>query len=84
MLRTLAPGHAYVCRNLLRLLPPVAPGYPRTRESFAAFTGLAFDPVAAAQSAAELTLALLFNPQRASRWWSTTLATPQIPAWMKC
>jgi hypothetical protein len=52
---------------LLKLLPPVAPGYPRTRESFAAFTGLTFDPVAAASSAADLTLALLFDPQRASR-----------------
>jgi hypothetical protein len=67
VLRTLAPETLTLPEPLLRLLPPVAPGYPRTRESFAAFTGLAFDPVAAAESAADLTLALLFNPQRASR-----------------
>ena len=30
-------------------------------------TGLTFDPMAAAESAADLTLALLFNPQRANR-----------------
>jgi uncharacterized protein DUF4953/uncharacterized protein DUF5117 len=67
VLRTLAPETLTLPEPLLRLLPPVPPGYPRTRESFAAFTGLAFDPVAAAQSAADLTLALLFDPQRASR-----------------
>ncbi len=67
VLRTLAPETLALPEPLLRLLPPVPPGYPRTRESFATFTGLAFDPVAAATSAADLTLALLFDPQRASR-----------------
>jgi len=67
VLRTLAPETLALPEPLLRLLPPVPPGYPRTRESFAAFTGLAFDPLAAAESAADLTLTLLFNPERASR-----------------
>jgi hypothetical protein len=67
VLRTLTPETLALPEPLLRLLPPVAPGYPRTRESFAAFTGLAFDPLAAAESAADLTLTLLFNPERASR-----------------
>jgi hypothetical protein len=67
VLRTLATETLTLPEPLLKLLPPVAPGYPRTRESFASFTGLAFDPVAAAASAADLTLALLFDPQRASR-----------------
>ena len=67
VLRTLAPETLTLPEPLLKLLPPVPPGYPRTRESFAAFTGLTFDPVAAAESAADLTLALLFDPQRASR-----------------
>ena len=67
VLRTLSPEALTLPESLLRLLPPVPPGYERTRESFAAFTGLAFDPVAAAESAADLTLGLLFNPQRAAR-----------------
>jgi len=67
VLRTLSPTTLTLPESLLRLLPPVAPGYPHTRESFPAFTGLTFDPVAAAQSAADLTLSLLFDPQRASR-----------------
>ncbi len=67
VLRTLTPETLTLPEPLLKLLPPVPPGYPRTRESFAAFTGLPFDPVAAAESAADLTLVLLFDPQRASR-----------------
>ncbi len=52
---------------LLELLPPRPPGHPRTRESFVAQTGLTFDPIAAAESSADMTLALLLNPQRAAR-----------------
>ncbi len=52
---------------LLEILPPRPPGYPRTRESFAAQTGLTFDPIAAAESSADLTLALLLDPERAAR-----------------
>jgi hypothetical protein len=67
VLRTLAPDTLTLSEPLLRLFPPAPPGYPRTRESFPTFTGLTFDPVAAAESAADLTLALLFSPERASR-----------------
>jgi hypothetical protein len=42
-------------------------GYGRTRESFKGFTGTAFDPIGAAQTAADLSLGLLFHPERASR-----------------
>ncbi len=52
---------------LLRLLPPRPPGFARTRESFPVQTGLTFDPVAAAESSADMTLALLLNPERAAR-----------------
>jgi hypothetical protein len=48
-------------------LPPRAPGFDRTRESLPAQTGLTFDPIAAAESAADLTLATLFDPERAAR-----------------
>jgi hypothetical protein len=52
---------------LLKLLPPRPPGFERTRESLPARTGPAFDPIAAAEAAADLTLAALFDPQRAAR-----------------
>ena len=45
----------------------VPPACRAPSESFPSDTGLTFDPVAAAESAADLTLALLLNPERASR-----------------
>jgi hypothetical protein len=67
VLKTLSPETLTLPESLLRMLPPRPPGLPRTQESFPSETGLTFDPIAAAESAADLTLALLFNPQRANR-----------------
>jgi hypothetical protein len=67
VLKTLSPETLTLPESLLRMLPPRPPGLPRTQESFPAGTGLTFDPIAAAQSAADLTLALVFNPERANR-----------------
>jgi hypothetical protein len=67
VLKTLSAETLTLPESLLRILPPRAFGYPRTRESFEGHTGLTFDPAGAAESAAGLTLTLLFDPQRASR-----------------
>jgi len=67
VLKTLSPETLTLPERILKLLPPVPPGYPRTRESFPSHTGLTFDPVAAAESAADLTLNVLLDPSRASR-----------------
>jgi hypothetical protein len=67
VLKTLSPEALTLPEPLLRLLPPRALGYPRTRESFPAQTGLTFDPLAAAEAAADLSLKLLFDPERAAR-----------------
>lgn len=67
VLKTLEPETLTLPESLLSLLPPVPPGYPRTRESFPSHTGLTFDPIAAAESAADLTLGVLLDPARASR-----------------
>ena len=67
VLKTLSPEILAMPQSLLKLLPPRPPGLPRTQESFPSRTGVTFDPVDAADSAADLTLALLFNPQRANR-----------------
>ena len=52
---------------LLKLFPPRPPDFERTRESLPAETGLTFDPIAAAESAADLTLGVLFDRERAAR-----------------
>ncbi len=49
------------------MIPPRPPGYPRTHETFPAHTGLTFDPLAGAEAAADLTVSLILNPQRAAR-----------------
>jgi hypothetical protein len=67
VLKTLSPEFLTLPERLLRLFPPRPPNFPRTRESLPANTGLTFDPVAAAECAADLTLTDLFNAQRAAR-----------------
>ncbi len=67
VLKTLSPETLTLPESLLKILPPIPNGMERTRESFASHTGLTFDAVATAESSADLTLELLFHPQRASR-----------------
>ena len=52
---------------LLKKIPPRPPEYPRDRENFHGRTGLTFDALAPAEAAAEHTLSLLLNAQRAAR-----------------
>ena len=80
VLKTLSPETLTLPESILRILPPVPPGYPRTRESFAAHTGLTFDPIAAAESAADLTLNALLNPARASRIIEYHMRVPGAPS----
>jgi hypothetical protein len=67
VLKTLEPDTLTLSESLLKIMPPRPPGLARTRESFPSETGLTFDPIAAAESAADLTLAVLLDPARASR-----------------
>lgn len=80
ILKTLSPQALTLPESLLALLPPVPPGYPRNRESFPAHTGLTFDPIAAAESAADLTLHALLDPARASRLIEYHMRVPASPA----
>jgi Met-zincin/Domain of unknown function (DUF5117) len=80
VLKTLSPETLTLPESLLRILPPVPPGYPRNRESFPAHTGLTFDPVAAAESAADLTLTVLLDPARTSRLIEYHMRVPASPS----
>lgn len=77
VLKTLAPETLTLPESILEKLPPVPPGFPRTKESLPAHTGLTFDPVAAAESAADLTLKVLLNPERASRLIEYHMRVPE-------
>jgi hypothetical protein len=67
VLKTLAPNTLTLPESLLAVLPPRPPGLEPTRESLPSETGLTFDPVAAAEAAADLTLRVLLDPARAMR-----------------
>jgi hypothetical protein len=67
VLNTLSVDTLALPESLLKLFPPRPPGFEASLESLPSKTGVTFDPVAAAESAADLTLALLFNPQRDAR-----------------
>ena len=67
LLTSIDPKNLSLPKNLIELIPPRAFGYPRTRETFRSRTGLTFDYLAAAETATNLTLKMLFNPERATR-----------------
>ncbi|MEE9365000.1 MAG: zinc-dependent metalloprotease [Cellulophaga sp.] len=67
ILKTLDASVIAIPKNKLSLFPPRAKGYGRSRESFRGKTGVAFDPLSAAETAADMTLGLLLHPERASR-----------------
>ena len=67
VLQTLSPQTLTLPESLLAMLPPRPPGLRRTAESLPSETGLTFDPIAAAEAAADLTLQVLYDPARASR-----------------
>ncbi|MEX0273594.1 MAG: zinc-dependent metalloprotease [Flavobacteriaceae bacterium] len=67
LVQTLSAEKLAIPRNKLSLFPPRAIGYPRSRESINGRVGVAFDPLSAAETAADMTLGILLHPERASR-----------------
>ncbi len=79
VLLTLEPPELTLAPEFLAKLPPVPPGYPRTRESFEGHTGLTFDPQGAVEASANLTASLIFEPTRASRLVEFHALDPNSP-----
>jgi len=67
LMSTISPDALALPEKLLEKIPPRPDGYPRTRELFKSRTGLTFDPMAAAESAAGTTLAFMLQPERTAR-----------------
>lgn len=67
ILKTLDAEAIAIPKDKLDLFPPRAIGFSRSRESFKGRTGVSFDALSAAETAADMTLGLLFHPERASR-----------------
>jgi hypothetical protein len=67
VLHTLDASQLAIPKRILEWFPPRPIGYYGTRESFKGRTGVSFDPLGAAETAADMTLGLLLHPERASR-----------------
>ncbi|MDT3402903.1 zinc-dependent metalloprotease [Mucilaginibacter terrae] len=67
LIGTITPDALALPETLIAKIPPRPVGYPRTRELFKSRTGLTFDPIGAAESAASTTLSFMLQPQRAAR-----------------
>ena len=63
----LNPSFLQVPDHIVKLIPPRPAGYEFNRELFKKHTGLAFDPLAAAEAGADLPLSFVFNSERISR-----------------
>ena len=79
LLRTISPRELALSEELLAKIPPRPVNYGRSRETFPARTGLTFDALAAAESAAATTLEFLLNPQRAARLEEYHARHPEQP-----
>ena len=67
ILQTLQVSQLAIPDDKLKLFPPRAYGYPRTRESFKSTMGVAFDAIGVPTSAAQMTIDLILHPQRLNR-----------------
>jgi hypothetical protein len=67
LLATISPEALALPEKILTLIPPRAFGYDRTRELFPNRTGGTFDAMSAAEVAANHTVGLLLNSERAAR-----------------
>lgn len=67
LVEVLDPVRLSVDERVLRLFTPRPAGASAPREAFPGRTGLSFDPVAAAETLADLTAGLLLHPERAAR-----------------
>ncbi|WP_318344829.1 zinc-dependent metalloprotease [Flagellimonas baculiformis] len=67
IMKTLDAKTIAIPKDKLDLFPPRAIGFSRSRESFKGRTGVSFDALSVAETAADMTLGLLLHPERASR-----------------
>ncbi|HEX6982024.1 MAG TPA: zinc-dependent metalloprotease [Balneolaceae bacterium] len=67
LLKTLSPEVLRIPERIVELIPPQPIGYYGSRELFNSHTAPAFDPLGAAETAANMTAEMLFNANRAAR-----------------
>jgi len=80
LLKTISPQALELPEPVLRLIPPPAMGYERSREDFSGHTGRVFDALGPPEAAASLTIGLILDPQRDTRLVENRARDPQAPS----
>jgi hypothetical protein len=79
LLNTLDPAQLALPQGVLDKLPPRPFTYPATRELFNRYTGLVFDAVSPAAAAADITVSMILQPERAARLIEQHDFDPTLP-----
>lgn len=80
LLKTVQPSSLMLSENLLRSIPPRPLGYSRHRELIKLRTDLTFDPLSAAETAADGMFGMLFHPARANRVFEHHSRDARLPS----
>lgn len=80
LLKTVEPSALMLPESLLKIIPPRALGYQRHQELIKIKTQLTFDPLAAAETAADMTFSLVFHPARANRLFEHHSRDARLPS----
>ncbi|AOE49172.1 zinc-dependent metalloprotease [Kangiella sediminilitoris] len=78
LLRTLSVETLLPPESILKMIPPKAYGYSKTRESFPSQTGSTLDPIAMADVSAQHTLKLMLHPERLARLLQQKARDPEL------
>jgi hypothetical protein len=79
LLATLDPAQLALPRPLLSVIPPRPATFEPHRELFERYTGLAFDAVSPGAAAADITVGMILQPQRAARLVEQHALDPSLP-----
>jgi hypothetical protein len=80
LLNTISPASLALPENLIKIIPPRPLGYQRSREVIRTRTDLTFDPIAAAESASDMTFSMILHPARTTRLVQQAAIFPQQPS----
>jgi hypothetical protein len=79
LMASISPSALALPTDLLKKIPPRPSGYGRTRELFPRYTGLMFDALTPAVTAADQVVSLLLAPDRAARLVEQKALDPTLP-----
>jgi hypothetical protein len=80
LLKTVQPSALALPESLLKIIPPRPLGYDRHRELINGKTDLTFDPLAAAETASDLTFSMILYPARANRLFEHHSRDARLPS----